>query len=137
MGVLLQETTWSIFEEVWAKRNEILHGANNHTERAEMTTTTRRLLEYKRRSTELLSPHDQIVIAYPELTILNWTMRRKKNELKRLNTLHKAWKRDRQLQIEGQRRLYDFTGWQAHNPEPPDPGDTENETPLAAGGNKE
>ena len=63
-------------------------------------------------------------------------MRRKKNELKRLNTLHKAWKRDKQLQIEGQRRLYDFTGWQEPNSEPPDPGDIETEIPLA-GGNEE
>ena len=59
MGVLLQETVWSIFEEVWAKRNSILHEPDNHVNRAEMNTITRKLLDYKRNSVDLLTPHDQ------------------------------------------------------------------------------
>ena len=116
MGVLLQETVWSIFEEVWAKRNSILHEPNNHVDRAEMDSITRKLLDYKQNSMDLLSPHDQNCVDYPEITIVNWTLRQKKDHLKRLNKRHKAWKQDCKHRREGQKRIYEIKGWEAHNP---------------------
>ena len=131
MGVLLQETVWDIFEEIWAKRNEILHGPNSHVETAEITTATRKLLNYKRHSDELLSPSAQHLIAYPEATILNWSSKRKKEQLKLMNKLNRHWRRDQKLRKAGQRRIYEMEGWQKFEPEPPDPGEEEEETGIA------
>lgn len=129
MGVLLQETVWDIFEELWTKRNEILHGPDSHVEKAKITTATRRLLHYKRHSNDLLSPSAQYLINYPELTIINWSSRRKKNQLRVLNKLHQLWHKDRQLRKAGQRRIYEMDGWQAYEPNPPDPGEEEENHP--------
>lgn len=42
--VLRQELVWGIFEDVWTQQNTILHNANSHVERAELTATTNKLL---------------------------------------------------------------------------------------------
>ena len=65
---------------------------------------------------DLLSPHDQNCVDYPEITIANWTLRQKKEHLKRLNKRHKAWKQDCKHRREGQKQIYEIKGWEAHNP---------------------
>ena len=129
MGVLLQETVWDIFEELWTKRNEILHGPNSHVEKAETSTATRRLLHYKRHSNDLLSPSAQHQINFPELTIINWSSKRKKDQLRVLDKLHRHWQRDRRLRKAGQKRIYEMNGWHAYDPHPPDPGEEEENPP--------
>ena len=117
---------YGIFEEQWTKRNEILHGPDSQVEKAETNTATRRLLHYKRHSNDLLSPSDQQFINYPELTIINWSSKRKKDQLRLLNKLHRAWHKDQQLRKAGQKRIYEMAGWQDYNPNPPDPEEEEN-----------
>ena len=59
---------------IWAKQNSILHEPDNHVNRAKMDSMTQKLLDYKKNSIDLLSPHDQNCIDYPEITITNWTL---------------------------------------------------------------
>ena len=97
-----------------------------------MNSITRKLLDYKRNSADLLSPHDQNCINYPEITILNWTLRQKRDHLKRLNKRHKAWKQDCKHRREGQRRIYEMGhGWEAYDPNliEPDPDEDIGEEP--------
>ena len=97
-----------------------------------MNTITPKLLDYKNNSLDLLSPHDQRCIDYPEITILNWTLRQKRDHLKRLNKRHKAWKKDYKHIREGQKRIYEMGhGWEAYNPNliEPDPNKVVNEEP--------
>ena len=112
MGVLLNESVWEIFEKVWTQRNEILHNSDSYTSREEAKSANQRLLLYKRLQKDLLSPNDYCLIGHPEIVVINWKTRKKKQQLKILDNAHKEWKKEYKLRKEGQRRLNELAGWE-------------------------
>ena len=112
MEVLLNESVWDIFKNVWTQRNEILHNTDSYTSRAEATNATNRLLWYKRHKTELFSESNYYLICHPEIVIINWKLRKKKQQLEILDNSHREWKKECKLREEGQQQLNKLAGWE-------------------------
>ena len=66
----------------------------SYTTRAEATSAKKRFLRYKRFKTDLLSPNDYCLISHPEIIIINWKTRKKKQQLKILDNAHREWKKE-------------------------------------------
>ena len=111
MSVLMIEESWRLFEQIWETRNNILHGKDNHTTKAEDGQLFRKLLDYQRRQHILLHYGDRIHISYPTGVIASWDRKKKKRVVRLLDSLHRIFVRDSALEAEGQKKLtsYGFT----------------------------
>lgn len=111
MSVMLIEEAWTLFETLWFTRNAILHGSNSYVGQLEENTWTSRLLEYKYKQNKLLHYGDRYLIDYPRSTILSWDRVRKKSLLKKLDRLHKQYKREYNHANTIHRKITTFEGY--------------------------
>ena len=92
----------------------------------------KRLLQYKRLKADLLSPNDYCLIGHPEIVIINWKTRKKKQQLKILDNAHREWKKECKLREEGQKQINELAGWKGlfipPNEDNTDEPDTDEET---------
>ena len=111
MSVMLIEEAWTLFETLWFTRNAILHGSNSYVGQLEEKTWTSRLLEYKYKQNKLLHYGDRYLIDYPRSIILSWDRVRKKSLLKKLDRLHKQYKREYNHANNIHRKITTFEGY--------------------------
>jgi hypothetical protein len=91
-SVALIKSSWDVFEALWEARNDVLHGGENALKEAENDATAdSRLLQFKRESHLLLRQCDRHFINMPELVILNWPKKKKKERLLNLERLHRVY----------------------------------------------
>jgi len=108
MSVLLIEQCWQFFEKIWSTRNNILHGKDSYSAKAEESRLFRELMDYKRRQHILLHHGDTHHICFPVGDIVAWDRKRKRRVIRLLRSLHRIFVRDSALAAENQKRLTDY-----------------------------
>ena len=93
-----------------------MHGTDSFAERADLNRITNAILNFKRNQVELLSPSDRRLVDIPTTDILNWKRRRRRAMLKTLEICSRAWKREQELQLKGQKKLYEMMDWEGFQP---------------------
>ena len=90
-SIALITSSWDVFEALWEARNDVLHGGDNALQEAENNAIDSRLLQFKRESHLLLRQCNRHFINKPELVILNWPKKKKKERLLNLERLHRVY----------------------------------------------
>ena len=102
------EQSIALIKSLWEARNEVLHGGENALKEAEDNATDSRLLRFKRESHLLLRQCDRHFINKPELVILNWPKKKKKERLFNLERLHRVYVTELKRETELLRPITDF-----------------------------
>jgi hypothetical protein len=107
-SIALITSSWDVFEALWEARNDVLHGGDNALQEAENNAIDSRLLQFKRESHLLLRQCNRHFINKPELVILNWPKKKKKERLLNLERLHRVYVTELKREAEHLRPITDF-----------------------------
>ena len=107
-SIALIISSWDVFEALWEAQNDVLHGGDNALQEAEHNAIDSRLLQFKRESHLLLWQCDRQFINKPELVILNWPKKKKKERLLNLEHLHRVYVTELKREAEHLRPITDF-----------------------------
>ena len=102
---------WDFFEEVWMVRNEYAHGATGTSDPRLAAELTEKLLHYKRNASTLLHYGDRSWISQQDGEIDSWSVFRKRDMLRILDSWHRQYLAEQNARDGGQRSLLDFPGF--------------------------
>ena len=77
LSAILVRECWTLFENVWAMRNDILHREDSVGDKMTSKHLTEELFDFKYNATEYLRQGDRGQINYPNAEIIRWTIKRK------------------------------------------------------------
>ena len=88
LSAILVRECWTLFENVWAMRNDILHREDSAGAKMTSRHLTEEFLDFKYNATEYLRHGDRGQIDYPDAEIIRWTIKRKRE----MRSLLRRWR---------------------------------------------
>eukprot|EP00956_Cyclotella_meneghiniana_P036287 scaffold123739_cov39-Cyclotella_meneghiniana.AAC.1 len=99
--VSLIQAAWTIFENQWSQRNEILHGNDNELLVTHKQQKLKRYMEIRTNKYQMLRRCDHNMVEHPISDVIKWSRQYMTTILRNLEEMHKQYLKELKIEEEG------------------------------------
>ena len=99
--VSLIQAAWTIFENQWGQRNEILHGNENELLVTNKQQKFKRYMELRNNKYQMLRRCDHHMVEHPISDVIKWSRQHMSAILSNMEEMHKQYLRELKIEEEG------------------------------------